>query len=198
MKTSVIILMIAAIAVMAETVTVNPSADTYTIPAGGNFGSQNKIQCANKPAAGHPDERMMFLFDLSAYAGRTVESAVLNLEVFFQCGSGSGTNTQFFAATQSWDESWSGAHVSIESSPSGTYHFSGIKWHQIDVTDLVQRWVDGEIDNYGIVFKVLGTYPWTKCYSRETTHSPFLELTMSGNALSSNTWAGIKSTWMVD
>jgi len=190
------ILLTAALAVMGETVTVQPAADTYTIPAGGCFGSENAIMCANKPSAGHPDERMLLLFDLTEYQGREVVSAEVNLDVFFQCGSGSGTNTEFYAAAEEWDESWSGAHVSIEASPSGDYHFIGMTWHQIEIGSLVQRWLDGEIPNYGVVFKVNGTYPWTKCYSRETAYSPFLELELAENAFSTCTWAGIKRTWV--
>jgi len=191
----ILILLLAAFALHAETVTIQPSADTYTIPAGGCFGSENEIMCANKSSAGHPDERMLLLFDLSPYAGRDLVLAELNLKVSFQCGSGSGTNTRFFAATEAWDESWSGAHVDMESTFSGNYHFIGMKWHQVDITDLTRRWISGELTNFGIVFQVNGVYPWTKCFSRETGNSPFLELTFSGQALENTSWAGIKRTW---
>lgn len=198
MKLLMMLISVFALSVVAETVTLLPSADTYTIPAGGCFGNQNQILCANKTSAGHPDERMLLLWDLSDYSGREVSSALLNLDVFYQCGSGSGTVTQFFAAVEEWDESWSGTHVSIESTPSGNYHFLGCGWSQIEIDDLVQRWLNGEITNFGIVFKVNGTYPFTKCYSRETTHSPFLELTMTENAFEASTWAGIKRTMSED
>jgi len=197
LKNLFLVLLIAYVGI-AETVTVMPSADTYTVPSGGRFGFGNEILCANKSSAGHPDERMLLLFDLSEYAGEDVISAELNLDVFYQCGSGSGTVTQFFGATEEWDENWSGAHVSIESSSSGSYHFLGYGWSQVDISSLVQRWLAGEIPNYGLVFKVVGTYPFTKCYSRETTHSPFLELTLNENAFEANTWAGIKKTWNMD
>lgn len=195
MKYLLLVLLIAYGAI-AETITVSPLADTYTVPTGGCFGFENEIRCANKSSAGYPDERMQLLFDLSEYSGENVISAKLNLEVFYQCGSGSGTVTQYFAATEEWDENWNGTHVSIEATPYGSYHFLGYGWSQVDVTTLVQGWLNGEISNYGIVFKVNGTYPFTKCYSRETTHSPFLEITLSENAFEANTWAGIKRTWI--
>ena len=197
MKSIVLSLLITLVA-FAETVTLQPTADTYTIPAGGCFGNQNQILCANKSSAGHPDERMMLLWDLSEYSDRELTSAFLNLNVFYQCGSGSGTVTSFFAATEAWDESWSGSHVSIESTQSGGYHFLGYGWCQVGVDALVQRWLSGEISNFGLVFKVNGTYPYTKCYSRETDSSPYLELCFGENAIEANTWAGIKRTWAVD
>ena len=197
MKNIALIFLFALLA-FAETVTVQPMADTYTIPAGGCFGNENEILCANVSSAGHPDERMMLLWDFGEYSGRDVTSALLNLNVFFQCPSGSGTMTQFFALTEDWDESWSGSHVSTEATLSGSYHFLGLGWCQVEIGALVQRWLSGEISNFGIVFKVNGAYPYTKCYSRETGDSPYLELTFSENALEANTWAGIKGTWAME
>lgn len=191
MKT-IVILTLAAFAALAETVTLEPSADTYTFPSGGCYGDDIQLLMANKPAAGHPDERTMLQWDLAEYEGRIVLFAEIKLNVFFQCGSGSGTDTNLYAVTETWDETWSGAHASIEAAPSAEYFFLGNGWHEIEVTNLVQRWLSGDVDNNGVSFKVDGTYPYTNCHSRETQYSPVLEITLEENALTPCTWAGIK------
>lgn len=187
------VLIAVALSAHGEGYVLAPASDSYTIPAGGCYGTEIELLLANKSSSGHPDERSMIFWDLSEYAGRTVLSAVIRIDVFFQCGSGSGTDTEFFAATGYWDESWSGAHVPIETSPSGEYFFLGNGWHEIEASSLVQRWLSEEIPNYGVVFRVNGVYPYTKCRSRETTSGPELVLELEDNHLEPYTWAGIKS-----
>lgn len=185
----------AALAAYGENIVLAPSSDSYTIPAGGCHGAESELLLANKSSSGHPDERTMIFWDLSEYSGRTVVSAVIRLNVFFQCGSGSGTDTEFFSAVQYWDESWSGAHVAIESLPSGEYFFLGNGWHEIDASALVQRWLSEEIPNYGVVFRVSGAYPYTKCRSREANNGPELVLQLEENHIEPHTWGGIKHLW---
>jgi hypothetical protein len=179
--------------VFAETVSLDPVADTFTTPSGGCHGTEETLDIANKASAGHPDERTMLVFDLSDYAGRTLISATLNLNAYFQCPSGTGTNTQLFAAEQAWDETWSGTHVSHTSQIWQSYHFLGLGWHHLDVTDLVAEWLSGSFVNHGFVIQVDGVYPYTRFHSRETSNSPYLTLEMEELALGADTWAGIKS-----
>ncbi len=191
------VLLITVVA-MAETVTLEPINDTYTQDVPGCHGNKTNLILVNKPSCGQPDTRVSIMWDLSEYVGVDITSAVMKLDAYFQCGSGTGTSCNIYAITEEWDESWSGSHHAHETAGSGTYFFQGLGWHDIDVTDLVQRWVNGEIDNNGLVLRVVTIYPATKFYSSETVNSPELVLTYEGHALSANTWAGIKSTWAVD
>ena len=175
------------------TVDLLPSDDTFTKPAGGCNGSLNHLDLANRPSSGHPDERVMILWDLSEYMGATVESATLYTNAFFQCPSGAGTFTKFYHATESWDESWSGAHVQHGTTSWLSHHYSTLGWTGVDVTDLVQEWLGGSIENHGIVLQVSGVYPWTKFHSREVSgNSPYLRLELP-EALNQGTWGSIKA-----
>jgi hypothetical protein len=189
---------IALLAVMtalasAETVTLEADMDTYTLPTGGCFGASGELWHANKPAVGHPDERVMVHFDLSGYTESDLESATLHMKVFFQCPSGQGTFSHVLAVTEPWDESWSGTHAACGTTVYQSYHFLGMGWHELDVTALVEDWLDGSLANQGLVLKVIGIYPWTKFRSRETAFAPYLTIEIDEQALESTTWGGIKA-----
>ena len=195
MKYIAVVLLIISGAGLSDTFDLVPAADTYTLPSGGCYGALNYMQIANKPASGHPDERAMMLWDLSEHMGATATSATLYINIFFQCPSGAGTYTEFYNATEPWDESWSGAHVQHGSTSWRSYHYSNSGWVGVDVSDLVQAWLDGTIENHGVVLQVAGIYPWTKFHSRETSaNSPYLRLEFP-QALNPDTWGAIKATF---
>jgi len=195
MKYMVIVLLIIAGVGLSDTFDLVPVADTYTLPSGGCYGDLNNLQIANKPASGHPDERAMMMWDLSEYMGATATSATLYINIYFQCASGAGTFTEFYSATEHWDESWSGAHVQHSLTLWQSFHYSTLGWVGVDVTNLVQTWLDGTIDNHGIVLQVAGVYPWTKFHSREnSSNSPYLRLVFP-MALEQDTWGAIKAVF---
>lgn len=188
------VLLILTVLAFGETVELDPVEDTYTIPAGGCFGSLNELDIANKSSAGHPDERTMILWDTSEYEDRVVISGTLKINAFFVCPSGEGTYTKIYAVTQSWDESWSGTHASHAADPVVSYHFLGTGWHEVDVTALVSQWLSGGQENFGLVIQVVGVYPYTKFRSRETgSNGPVLEIVLQQQALEAVSWAGVKS-----
>jgi hypothetical protein len=193
MKALALLLALSAMAV-ADTYDIDAMMDTYTKPTGGCYGYGNELCLANYSASGHPDERVMIYFDLSGYMGDVLNSATLNVFAFFQCGSGQGTNTQIFAVTQVWDESWAGAHATHDPNVYQTYFFQNLGWHDIDVTSLVSDWLDGSVTNHGLVIKVLGVYPWTKLRSRETTLVPYLTVDIQEQALQQTTWGSLKAS----
>ena len=47
----------AALAAYGESLVLAPSSDSYTIPAGGCYGTEIELLLANKSSSGHPDER---------------------------------------------------------------------------------------------------------------------------------------------
>ena len=83
----------------SETVTLTATADSYVTSgaAGTNFGTSTMLGVDNSPV-----EATYLKFDLSAYAGRTLESATLQLR---SAGSGStGTQNVKLVADDSWTE----------------------------------------------------------------------------------------------
>ena len=84
-----------------ETVTLTATADSYVTSAapGTNNGTSTLLGVDNSPV-----EVTYLKFDLSAYAGRTIQSATLQLR---SAGSGStGTQNIKLVADDSWTESW--------------------------------------------------------------------------------------------
>jgi hypothetical protein len=83
----------------SETVTLTASADSYVSSgaAGTNYGTSVMLAVDNSPLS-----VAYFKFDLSAYAGRTLESATLQLR---SAGSGSiGTQNLKLVADDGWTE----------------------------------------------------------------------------------------------
>ncbi|MDP9984857.1 hypothetical protein J2W14_004284, partial [Pseudarthrobacter oxydans] len=84
----------------SETVTLTATADTYVASGatGTNYGTSTMLGVDNSPV-----EATYLKFDLSAYAGRTLESATLQLR---SAGSGStGTQNVKLVVSDSWTES---------------------------------------------------------------------------------------------
>ncbi|WP_457974440.1 phytase [Arthrobacter sp. D1-17] len=88
----------------SETVTLTATADSY-VSSGAtttNYGTSTLLGVDNSPV-----EATYLKFDLSAYAGRTLESATLQLR---SAGSGStGTQNVKLVTTDTWTESGTGA-----------------------------------------------------------------------------------------
>jgi hypothetical protein len=119
-------------------------------------------------------------FDLSSIPDfSTINLATLYAYNYDQYPGGSLTG-EIYRVTEEWDEGslvGSIAHDSAnpydESELYGTY-----QWHDFDVTDLVQEWVDGDYDNYGCVwYGVEGDGRYIRFYSREAgSNQPYLEV----------------------
>jgi len=95
-----------------ETVTLTASADSYVSSGatGTNFGTSTVLGVDNSPI-----EASYFKFDLSAYAGRTVQSATLQLR---SAGSGStgAQNVKLLAAGA--DENWTETGITYTNRPA--------------------------------------------------------------------------------
>ncbi len=181
---------------MAGTTQLNPIADTYTTPEGGCYGSETELLLANYDPAGHY-ERSMLKFDLTPHTGQQIDSAILHLYRFFGCPAGGVTQTDFFHATEDWDESWSGSHVSHGTTVWANEGFNDNGWWEIDITTLVQAWVSGDFSNYGLVMHAQSGSKWSKFYSREYTESyrPYLVLTGPQVVVQPQSIGKIKALW---
>ncbi len=166
---------------------------TTTSPAATTSGY---IEICFRPAHQHPDTRGSLQFDLADYAGWTAESAIINIDVFYMSGCGLPTTFHTYAATEEWDESWTGNHLTHGTTDWGTFTINELQWYQFDVTDLVNSWLSGSLENNGLVFEsVNNNQAEHRFYSNNASVPsvrPFLTLTFP-QALQNTTWAGIKS-----
>jgi len=155
------------------TVTLTPIDDAYVCSdaANLNFGSETVLKVGYK--SGAYDCHSYIKFDLSSIP----ENAVIvsaRLKLVDNKDSPSNVNVDVHRVMGDWDESsikWSNKpdydSTVISNAASGA---SGdvIEW---DVTDLVQAWVNGTYDNYGLV--LIGGYadPVEEFRSKETSNS---------------------------
>ncbi len=67
-------------------------------------------------------------------------------------------------------------HTVLQVWTSYTFSYNG--WHRVDITSLVNAWLDGTVTNYGLVIRALAGNKFSKFYSREASSSvrPYLEL----------------------
>ncbi|HHE37485.1 MAG TPA: DNRLRE domain-containing protein [Candidatus Cloacimonetes bacterium] len=165
----------------ADTIVIEPCDDMYTdvehptLPP-----TTTELWVAEFQPAGHY-ERIMVKFDLSQFAGQTIESATLNLNRFMGCPQGGTTSTNFYAITENWDEeTWNPhTHAQYDSYVWASYGFNVNGWHNIDITQIVQSWINGDIENYGLLIKALAGSKFSKFYSKEHSNSnlhPYLEV----------------------
>lgn len=197
MKTAFLCLWFLVLGAMAGTVVVNPIADMTTTPTGAATTTAY-VEICHRPAHGHPDTRGAIVFDLSGHTGWTAESAILNLDVFYQSGCGLPTSFNTWAATEEWDETWSGTHLLQGTDNWGMFTFSGTGWYQLDITDLVNAWLSGSITNYGLVFQAVDSNQAEhRFYSNNAVDPevrPFLSITFP-ESFDQMTWTGIKSSF---
>ncbi|MCD4702652.1 MAG: DNRLRE domain-containing protein [Candidatus Aegiribacteria sp.] len=178
----------------AFAVDIYPSADMTTTPTGAATTTAY-IEICYRPAHGHPDTRGSMLFDLSPYTGWTLESAILNIDVFYRSGCGLPTSFHTYAATEEWDETWSGVHLDHGTTNWGTFTVNELAWYQLDISDLVSAWLSQSVENYGLVFESINSNQAEhRLYSvnaNEPTVRPYLTLSFPME-LQSTTWAAIK------
>ncbi|MCD6162765.1 MAG: DNRLRE domain-containing protein [candidate division Zixibacteria bacterium] len=159
---------------------IAPIADMYTDPDHADPHPTEQLWAANYSPQGHY-ERIMMKFDLDDYMGREIESAILNLYRFFGCPSGGITSVDFYHITVDWNEdTWpANVHIQHDNNIWAHHNFSVNDWHQIDITDMVQQWLDGYMENYGFVMQAQSGSKFSKFYSRESSQSyrPHLAIT---------------------
>ena len=120
-------------------------------------------------------------FDFSEFTGETIESATLNLNRFMGCPQGGTTSVNIYAITEYWDEeTWDPhTHVEYNSHVWAYYGFSTNGWHSIDIIQLVQAWINGNIENYGLLIRAQSGSKFSKFYSKEYSNPnlhPYLEI----------------------
>ena len=177
----------------ADTIYLEPCDDMYTdVEHPTTPPTTDQLWVAEFTGANH-FERIMIQFDLSELENATIEDATLHLYRFFSCPMSGTTATNFYAIIQEWSEETWNPHTHIQYNPyiwtsftfSGTGGNYGI-WFEADITDLVQAWVNGLIENHGFVIRAETGYKWSKFYSKEYSNPnlhPYLEVTYTASAI---------------
>ena len=165
---------------------LEPSDDLYTDPDGGTGHphpvEQTGLWTADFDFSGH-HQRIMLKWDLSEFAGQTVDSASLNIYRYMRCPNDYYTNCDLYTITEDWtEETWNDyVHISHSASSSMSYNFGpALDWYRLDVSDVVNQWLGGTLSNYGIVIQARYGEKWSRFYSKEGTYPPYLEIYVSG------------------
>jgi len=195
MKLKIAMAFIAAASGAAYAADLYPEADMTTTPEAAATTTAY-IEVCFRPAHGHPDTRGSMLFDLEDYSGWTAESAILNIDVFYQSGCGLPTSFHTYAAIEGWDESWTSGHLDHGSVNWGTFTLGDIDWYQLDITDLVNAWLSGSVPNFGLVFESIDSnqaeHRFYSVNASSEAVRPYLTLTFP-ETLTQHSWAGIKA-----
>lgn len=182
------------VAVFAETITILPSDDMYTdVEHPGVTPVVTELWTANFPPSGH-FERIMMRFDLDELKGTQLDSAILHLTRFYSCPSGGTTASKFYPITQSWTEdTWNHAvHIEYLENNGMDYVFTGaggntIVHFEVDITELVNLWINDVMDNNGFVIMANTNQKFSKFYSKEHPNESYRpKLTLSYTPTSSD------------
>ena len=175
----------------ADSVTLAPTDDMYTDPYNPGTPPDTTILWVGNfvGGCGTHREQIMVRFDLSELEGATIEEATLDLYRWWRCPNDYYTSTGLYVITEDWDEdTWPyTVYIARETTPSVMYTFGPhLGWYDIDVTDVVQNWVDGQMDNYGLVVIAQYGEKCSKFYSKEFVNPnmhPRLEVTYAGTGV---------------
>ncbi|MCD4655461.1 DNRLRE domain-containing protein [bacterium] len=161
---------------------ITPLYDTYTVAEGGQTnGSSAELWTGKRPSCGH-DENTMVHFDLAACSGRNAGSAIFHLNRFFGCPS-NVTNVDFFHAIEQWDESYGNGHIAHGSTIWENMIINSNGWWEIDLTDLVNAWLNQDIPYYGVVMECHTGSGTSKFHSKDTGNEnvrPYLDIQFTG------------------
>jgi hypothetical protein len=153
----------------AETTILDPSDDMYTDPNHpGTPPTITELWVANYNGSEHY-ERIMIRFDLDSLP-LTIDSATLHLYRFFHCPLDAYTTTRFFAIAEPWtEETWNHTQHPSHTTPAFLSYTFGPDdgWYEVDITDQVEAWVSGAVENYGLVIKADFAQKWSQFYSKE-------------------------------
>ena len=116
-------------------------------------------------------------------AGVTLESATFNVYVF----TPNDQLTTLHSITSVWDEltvTWNNFGGSYDPTVIGSFTAGAIGWYSVDVTSLVNAWIDGSVENFGILLDQDQTEFYIMAMnSRENgANHPYLEICYTSSA----------------
>lgn len=103
-------------------------------------------------------------------ADATIDSAILSLKPLNTTGS----SVDLHRATALWDEfgvTWNNYEGNFDPAIEGTIVIDSFDWKSFDVTDLVDSWLFGGVENYGVLLRqdLIGSN-WVTFVSNEYSH----------------------------
>lgn len=181
---------------MAQTQTVYPCDDmTTNSGSSGMFPPDGELWVANW-AGMQNYHQTLIKFDLSQYAGQTITNAKFKIYQHFHAPDGSPTPSKIYAITEDWDEStWpTSSNVAHGTTEYATPDFtSTLGWYEIDITALVSGWLNGTLNNNGLVIIANSGTKFAKLYSKDAsdqTKHPYLEIDGITGINDINTYVG--------
>ena len=143
--------------------------------------------CQNEPTPLEPMPTNNFgqssISKLHIPAGSTIDSA----KVFFYVTSAFDKEVTLHRITNSWDEmmvTWNNFGGSFNATSEGSFMPSSMDWYSVEVTGLVNDWIDGTYSNYGLLLKETSPDTFQTYSSKEGSDGPFLKVwwTLNGSA----------------
>lgn len=155
-----------------------------------NYGSEDRLAVNSNARIWwwYYYSRAIMQFDTASIPqGATISSANMKLYTHEQYSS-SVTPIRAYRITESWDEdtaTYSNASADYDSSYIyDTEDVYADGWYSWDITELVQEWVDGTYDNYGVMLRGAGSGNYWKRFRsseyNEVHCRPHLEITYTG------------------
>ncbi|MCP4581018.1 MAG: T9SS type A sorting domain-containing protein, partial [candidate division Zixibacteria bacterium] len=121
----------------------------------------------------------MMKFDLEPFMGEQIDAAILYLNRFYGCEHGN-TVADFYEILEDWDEATWPDDCCIDHGMNSwsRYTFTVMGYNAIDLSVMIQAFLDGYMTNYGFVIKGENGTRLSKIYSSEAVPevAPYLEL----------------------
>ena len=158
---------------------VYPSADTYVESDHPNSSNGNNLTMTVL-LSGSQISLCLIKFNLGSIpSDANIQRG--NLKLYCDDVSPNGANVEVYRIKRSWSESITWADVS-----TGFYSTSMIiaesvnnrnSYYTFDIENLVEDWVDGTYQSYGVLLMVSGNNTWAKFTTREiSSNKPYLDI----------------------
>jgi hypothetical protein len=119
---------------------------------------------------------------LTIPVGATLDSAIFYINVT----NASGEEVTLHGITNEWEEdnvTWNNFGGSFNAASEGSFTPSGTGWYFVDVTALVNSWLDSSFANNGILLKEESPAQMQYFSSRETAMGPYLKIYWTLNGM---------------
>jgi hypothetical protein len=178
----------------ADIYSEEPIADTWVWGGSGPWGGHPALRTNIFPVN---DQAIVVRFDLSSIpTGSMINSAVLNIYNY----DGTIPTTlecDIYRVTEDWIEATLVDTIAHDTTTSYDHVImNGFDWYEFDIAILVQDWIDGTYDNFGVVFygTVGGGTPQYFRSKEAGSNHPYLEVDYSSaGALENTTFGAIKA-----
>lgn len=195
--TTVLIISILSASAAADTCSLIPTADTWVWDGTGPWGSAWTLR-TNRVSTF--DQEIVIRFNLSSVpSGSTINSAYLWVNRYDGYSQSDSLVCRIYRVTEDWEEATlvdSIAHDTCVTYDQVT--ITGNEWYDMNLTLLVQDWIDGTCTNYGVVFYgVYGNGSYQYFRSRESSSDkPHLDIDYTpASSLERTTFGSVKASF---